>query len=72
MSPVRGAFCAPETEAALNKVQSVAAVFADFVKRLPLNQRGINAALHDEVFDKKTDIVLAKRSGNGRFQPEAF
>ena len=58
-------------EAALSKVEAVADGAADAVVRNPADERSIDAALQDEVFDEAADGVVGERGGDGGAQAEA-
>ena len=57
-------------EAALGKVEPVAHRAAHAVVWNPVEQRVIDAALQDEVFDQPADGVIGERGGNGGAQAE--
>ena len=58
-------------EAALSEVEAVAHGAAHAVVRNPADERGIDAALKDEVFHQAADGVVGKRGGDGGAQAEA-
>ena len=58
-------------EAALSKVEAVANGAADAVIRNPADERSIDAALQDEVFNQAADGVVGERGGDGGAQAEA-
>ena len=69
---VRAADCAADTEAPLCEVDAVAADTADSVGLLPVNERGVNAALLDEVLHQHTDFVVGKSSDHSCVHSEAL
>ena len=58
-------------EAALSKVEAVADGAADAIVRNPADERGIDAALKNEVFNEAADGVIGERGGDGGAQAEA-
>ena len=58
-------------KAALSKVEAVAHGAADAIVRDPADERGIDAALEDEVLDEAADGVVGERGGDGGAQAEA-
>ena len=58
-------------EAALSKVEAVAHGAADAVVRNPADERRIDAALENEVFNEAADGIVGERGGDGGAQAEA-
>src|ERR1051325_10070920 len=69
--PVTDAQRAAHPESPLGKVEAHARIAARAVKRHPLDEAGIDAALQNEVLGEPAQIVLWKRRDNRRAQPEA-
>ncbi len=62
---------AAHAEAALGEVQAIARLAADAVELPPFDELGIDAALHDEIFDQAADVVVGEGGGDGGLQAEA-
>ena len=60
-----------QAEAALGEVEAVAHCAADAVVRDPADERGIDAALENEVFDEAADGVVGERGGDGGAQAKS-
>ena len=71
MAAVGDADRAADAEAALGEVQAVADRAADAVVRHPADERGVDAALQDEVLDEPADLVVGERGDDGGAQAEA-
>ncbi len=66
-------FCSADAEAALGEVEAVSDVLAEAIEvGAPLDEVGIDAALHDEVFDEVADFVFGEGGDDGGFEAEAF
>ncbi len=60
-----------DAEAALKEVDAVAGVAAYAVEGLPVDVRGVDATLEDEVFDEAADGVVYESCGDGGAEVEA-
>jgi hypothetical protein len=60
-----------ETEPALGEVQSIADGATHAVVRAPADQRGVDAALQDQVLDQPAHLVVDQRGDHGRAEAEA-
>ena len=69
---VRAADCTADAEASLGEVDAVSADAADAVGLLPVDQRGVNAALLDEILHQHTDLVVSESGDDGGVQAEAL
>ena len=71
VAPVADADRAAHAEAALGEVQPVADLPADAVERHPADERRIDAALEDEVFEEPADLVVGEGADEAGAQAEA-
>ena len=72
VAPVRHAHRATDAEAAFGEIEAVTNRAADAVIRLPLDEVGADASLHDEVFDEMPHLVVNKGGHHGGLQAEAL
>ena len=72
VAPVRHADRAADAKTALSEIEPIAHGAADAVIRLPLDEVGADAPLHDEVFDQMPNLVVDEGGDHGSLQPEAF
>ena len=70
MAAIRAAERGADAEALLGEVETDARVAAEAVELAPDDLRGVDAALHHEVFDQPAEIVDRQRGdGGGAFAP---
>ncbi len=72
MAAVGAADRAADAEATLREIQAVADRAADAVERNPFDERRVDAALHDEIFDETADWIVGERRDDGGAFAEAF
>ena len=72
VAAVRAADGTADAEAAFREVETIADGAADAVERNPFDERRIDAALHDEIFDETTDGIVGKGGHDGGAFAEAF
>ena len=63
---------APDAEATLGEIQAIAHAAADAVVFAPLDEVRVHAALHDEILDEMTDLVVHECGTDGGFAAETF
>ena len=61
-----------QTEAALDKINAVARIFAFAVSFAPKNFGTVNAGLHNEIFRQASERVVGERGHNRGFLPKGF
>ncbi|MGD0829889.1 MAG: hypothetical protein ABR907_03020 [Terracidiphilus sp.] len=71
MTAIRSSNCRAQAEAPLREVEAVANGTADAVIGKPLNERRVNAALQNEIFNQAADGIVYKRGGDSGPQSEA-
>ncbi len=71
VAAVHHAEAGADAEAALEEVDAIAGVAANAVEGRPVDVRGVDAALQDEVFDQAADGVVDERGGDGGAEIEA-
>jgi hypothetical protein len=72
MPAIRHADCAAHAKSALCEVQPDTHFATNAIVGVPLNERRIDATLHDEIFYQAADGILWKSSDDCRAQAEAF
>ena len=69
---VGAADCAPDAEAPLGKIDGVSRASSDSVKVQPADERRVDSALADHVFQKPSHFVVGKRRNDRGLHAEAF
>jgi hypothetical protein len=71
MATIRTPNGATDSEASLRKVQAVAHGSTDPVVGSPLQKRGVDSALENEILNEATDFVVSKSAEQGCAKAEA-
>ncbi len=72
VTTIRHADGATDTETTFGKIETIADGAADAVVFAPFNKIGINATLHDEVFNQATHFIIDESGSNGGTIAETF